>query len=617
MTQPELGSRACVHELFHRQAEARPEAIAVIDGDRHLTYQELDRRANRVACELREVGVGPETVVGVCVTRSIAAVVTLLGVLKAGGAYLPLDPEQPDDRLSSVCENSGALLVVTDAPERAYGVDRVIQAVGDGDDPADGPLDPPADVGVGPENLAYVVYTSGSTGAPKGVMVAHANVIQLLASTRNRFDFSPDDVWTLFASLAFDVSVWEMWGALLHGGRLVIVSDAVRRSPEEFYALVARERATVVNLTPAAFRQLSRHEEQNEPDEDLALRWIILAGESLTPAMLRAWFQRHGDHSPGLVNMYGITETTVHSTWRRMTVQDLSEPESSLIGLPLASWTAVVIGEDGQPVGPMETGELYVGGAGVARGYVGMPELTATRFVPDPTTGAEGARLYRSGDRVRVRAEGELEYLGRLDHQVKLRGYRIELGEVESTLKSHPDVDEAIVVLDETGAVEPRLIAYWTLASRKDLLPEDLRAHLSRTLPAYMLPGAFVSLERLPLTANGKVDRASLPTPAGERPLLSVPWVAPRTPLQKELAQIWTEVLAVDDVGLDDEFFELGGHSMLAVQVIALAHERFGLEISLRSVFDSPTVRLLSEYIAGTSADQPYGLAATTPAESR
>ncbi|MEU8045640.1 amino acid adenylation domain-containing protein [Micromonospora echinofusca] len=589
MTRLEPGLRACVHELFSRQVHARPDAVAVTRDGHDMTYRDLDRRANGLAHRLRRLGVGPDVPVAVCVERSAEAVVALLGVLKAGGAYVPLDPEHPDDRLAFVCGDSGATLLVTDQRERTFGIARPV-LLDNSDEEISGEDVQPPPVEVRPEHLAYIIYTSGSTGTPKGVMVEHGNLVALLGSTSARFDFRPDDVWTLFASLAFDVSVWEMWGALLHGARLVVVPNEVRRSPAAFHTLLAREGVTVVNLTPAAFRQLSRYDEEAAPAPVRTLRWLVFAGESLTPGMVGAWMRRHGDEQPALVNMYGITETTVHSTWRRITLADLAEPEASLIGRPLENWTAVLLGPQGESVAPGEPGELYVGGAGVARGYVGRPDLTTARFVDGP----DGARLYRSGDGCLLRPDGELQYLGRLDHQVKLRGYRIELGEIEAGLRGHPAVHEAVVILDPDGAAEPRLVAYLVPTGAEAPAPPDLRAHLSRTLPEYMLPALYMVLDRLPLTPNGKVDVAALPAASAERPELFTPLVAPSSPAQQRLAEIFAEVLGLDRVGLDDDFFELGGHSMLAVQVAALAQERWEMPVSLRTIFDAPTVRLLA-----------------------
>ncbi|MGC5287852.1 amino acid adenylation domain-containing protein [Micromonospora sp. DT231] len=606
MTALTPGLRACLHDLFAERAAAHPDAVAVTHAGRHLTYRELDRRANALAHRLRVEGVGPGVLVAVRVRRTPDAVVALLGVVKAGGAYVPLDPAHPADRHAFVCADSGARLLVTDQPaEHPSGLPVLdIAAVGPGVDTA------PEATGAEADDLAYLIYTSGSTGRPKGVQVEHANVVALLGSTSARFGFTRDDVWTLFASLAFDVSVWEMWGALLHGARLVIVDEDDRRSPAALHDLLRRENVTVLNLTPAAFRQLSRHEEDTDAATLPALRRVIFAGESLTPAMLRPWLHRHGDEQPLLVNMYGITETTVHSTWRRMTTADLAEPDASLIGLPLAGWTAVVLDEAGQPAPTGTPGELHVGGAGVARGYAGRPDLTRARFVTGPPEW--GGRLYRSGDSCLVRPDGELQYLGRLDHQVKLRGHRIELGEIDAALGDHPAVHEAVTVLDERAEQDARLVAYVVLGAAA--APDELRAHLARSLPDYMLPAVFVTMDRLPLTGNGKVDRAALPEPGTERPALSAPLVQPRTPVQQQLAEIWAEVLGVAEVGLDDDFFDLGGHSMLATRAVALARERYGLAVSLRALFDAPTVGLL----AGLLDEDPVpDLSPSAPVESR
>ncbi|MFJ8862522.1 amino acid adenylation domain-containing protein [Streptomyces sp. NPDC102451] len=588
------GPKACLHDLFAQQAQARPHAVAVTHDGHHVTYRELDRRANALAHRLRAAGVGPDVPVAVRFHRSPEAVVAMLGVLKAGGAYVPLDPAHPAERLAFVCADSGARLLVTDEPARPLAALPVLEAGTAGQET------PVPDTGVRPDHLAYVIYTSGSTGVPKGVQVEHTNVAALLDATTDRFDFTADDVWTLFASLAFDVSVWEMWGALLHGARLVVVDEDTRRSPSGLHALLRDENVTVLNLTPAVFRQLSRHEEDTDAAALPDLRWVVLAGEPLTPAMLRPWLLRHGDERPALVNMYGITETTVHSTWRRMTTADLAEPEAGPIGVPLANWTAHVLDEQGRPVPAGTPGELYVGGAGVARGYAGRPELTAARFVPGPSP--SDGRLYRSGDGCLVRPDGELQYLGRLDHQVKLRGYRIEPGEIDAALCGHPAVREAVVVLDRPDGSEGRLVAYVVTTDAAETAPDTLRAHLGRTLPDYMLPAVFVTLDRLPLTVNGKVDRAALPDPGSQRPALSSPLVRPRTPLQEQLAAVWAEVLGVAEVGLDDDFFDLGGHSMLAVRVIALAQERHGITLSLRTLFDAPTVGLLAEQAEGRPA---------------
>ncbi|MFF1779686.1 amino acid adenylation domain-containing protein [Streptomyces virginiae] len=607
---------------FARQASVRGDAIAVTGIDGRLTYRELDRSANRLAHHLRSLGVGPEVPVAVCVERTAALVTALLAVLKAGGAYVPLDPASPDERIAFTLADAGATVLVTDRDGRGLPAAHTVLTGPGGTDLSACPDTAPEDPGTGPASLAYVIYTSGSTGTPKGVMIEHRNVTSLLTGTRGHFGFGPDDVWSMFASAAFDVSVWEMWGALLHGGRLVVVPEETRRSPQEFHALLHRERVTVLNQTPAAFRQLVRHEEEQPPGAgpaDLdALRLVVFAGEALPPEMLRPWIARHGEDRPELVNMYGITETTVHSTYRRMTSADLDAGAGSMIGGAFEGWTMQVAPVEGaQDAGRAraadgEAGELFVGGSGVARGYLGRPSLTAERFLPDPDATVPGARRYRSGDSARRGADGDHEYLGRLDHQVKVRGYRIELGEIENALTRHPDVRDCVVIVDEDSVGEPRLVAYWVPggAERADSTTE-LREHLGRTLPAYMLPNVFVALDRLPLTLNGKVDRRALPAPEAVRPDLGGAFEAAGTPAEKALAEIWADVLSVDRVGLDDDFFDLGGHSMLATQVVARSKEQFGVAMTLRIFFDLPTVRelaaALEELLAAQSTNNPHG----------
>ncbi|MGX1885312.1 amino acid adenylation domain-containing protein [Streptomyces sp. NPDC055287] len=592
---------------FARQAAERGDAVAVTGRDGRLSYRELERDANRLAHHLRTLGVGPEVPVAVCMERTTALVTALLAVLKAGGAYVPLDPSAPDERLSFTLADADAAVLLTDTAGRGLRATHTVLTGPGGADLTAYPQTAPEDPGTGPASLAYVIYTSGSTGTPKGVMIEHRNVTGLLTGVRDRFGFGPGDVWSMCASAAFDVSVWEMWGALLHGGRLVVVPDDVRRSPADLHALLHREGVTVLNQTPAAFRQLVRYEEEYAGPGSpaaLALRLVVFAGEALPPEMLRPWIARHGDEVPALVNMYGITETTVHSTYRRMASSDLEGATGSMIGGAIGGWAMDVLGADGERVADGEAGELYVGGAGVARGYLGRPALTAERFLPAPDAAVPGARRYRSGDSARRAADGDHEYVGRLDHQVKIRGYRIELGEIENALTRHPAVRDTVVVVDQDASGDPRLVAYWVAAAGAPAGPSELREHLGLRLPEYMLPNVYVALDRLPLTHNGKVDRRALPAPEAVRPDLDAEFAAPATPVEKTLADIWADVLSVDRVGLDDDFFELGGHSMLATQAVALTKERLGVGATLRLFFDRPTVRELASALEELLAAQ-------------
>ncbi|MEO6195019.1 MAG: amino acid adenylation domain-containing protein, partial [Thermoanaerobaculia bacterium] len=446
-----------------------------------------------------------------------------------------------------------------------------------------------------PGDLAYVIYTSGSTGRPKGVEVSHANVARLFAVIRQSFAFGQDDVWTLFHSIAFDFSVWELWGALAFGGRLVVVPGETARSPEAFYELLRRERVTVLSQTPSAFRQLLWAEESALARGEAMvsdLRLVVFGGEALDPASLSPWFERHGEERPQLVNMYGITETTVHTTLRRLRQSDLSRPGSA-VGRPLSDLSLYLLDRGGRPVPIGVPGEIYVGGAGVARGYLARPALTAERFVPDPFVGGVGGlRLYRSGDLARWRPDGDLEYLRRIDRQVKVRGFRIELGEIEAALAEHPGVREAAVVAREDRPGDVRLVGYVSSAARPDPSPQALAAFLAERLPAYMVPAAWVLRERLPLTANGKVDRAALPAPV-ERGSGGA-YVAPRSPVEQVLAGIWEEVLEVQRVGVEDDFFALGGHSLVAAQVTSRVLKAFSVELPLRLLFEHPTVAALA-----------------------
>ncbi|MCC6554026.1 MAG: amino acid adenylation domain-containing protein [Polyangiaceae bacterium] len=616
----------CLSRRFERRAAEAPAAIAVTYEEASLTYDALNRRANRLARRLRALGVGREARVGVLLERSLDLPVALLAVLKAGGAYVPLDPAYPDERVAYIVEDSRVPVVVTCSALAgrlgACGARLVLieeLAAGAAGDEADLPD------ASGPEDLAYVIYTSGSTGRPKGSLITQRNVLRLFDATAPDFRFGPEDAHTLFHSFAFDFSVWELWGALLYGGRLVVVPYWISRAPDAFHDLLRRERVTVLSQTPSAFAQLVQAEGSGQAAGELALRHVVFGGEALDVGSLRPWFERHGDERPRLVNMYGITETTVHVTYRPLSRRDAEGAAPSVVGRPLRDLELYVLDER-QRLAPIGVpGELHVGGPGLGRGYLNRPELTAERFVPHPFSAEPGARLYRSGDLGRFRrgADGrslEIEYLGRADHQVKIRGFRIELGEIEAELARHPDVQQALVLLRRDAAEGPALLAY---VVPKGAAPEPaaLRAHLARRLPDYMLPAAFVALPAFPLTEHGKIDRARLPAPAASDRASALEAAEPRSPTEVIVAGFFRELLGVDRVSVEDDFFELGGHSLLATQVVSRVRAAFHVAVSLRRFFDRPTVKAVAACVdeerRGGAARALAAIAARDPREPR
>lgn len=612
-----LPAPGCIHANFEAQARRTPNAIALTWNGRGLAYRELNAAANRWAVELTKAGVGPERPVAIFLERSFDLVVAILSVLKAGGPYVPIDLAYPRERIAFMLEDTAAPVILTQTPLAARLPDTGARVICVDNLPADaveaageGP-----EGGAEPDNTAYIIYTSGSTGQPKGVMVSHRNVVRLLRQTEPWFAFNERDVMPMFHSCAFDMSVWELWAALFYGGRLVIVPQQVTRSPHDFYELLARERVTLLNQTPSAFRQLIWAEQTAATRHPLALRFVTCGGEALELQALKPWFELHGDTKPVVVNMYGITETTVHTTYRPIRVADLDKEGGSPIGVPIPDLQVHLLDDRLQPVSRGEPGEICVGGAGVARGYLNRPELTAQRFVPDPYSASPDATLYRSGDLARVNEEGEMEYLGRMDHQVKIRGYRVELGEIESVLNSHPAVRESVVLAREDAHGDKHLAAYVVFKETGLALPE-LRAHVGRLLPDYMVPSTFTFLPALPLTNNGKVDRRALPEPSASRPRLESGYAAPQTDAECVLAAVWTDVLGIEEIGIDDNFFQLGGDSIRSLRVISKARER-GTVLSLPDLFAHPTVRELaersmaarpSEPAVPTSAAQPFAL---------
>ena len=593
----------CVHQLFEEQVERTPETVAVVFEDRQLTYRELNSRANQLAHYLKNLGVGPEVLVGICVERSLEMIVGLLGILKAGGAYVPLDPQYPKERLTFMLEDAKVKVllaqqgVVTELPEQQA---RVVDLDRDWGEIAQESEENPNSEITG-ENLAYVIYTSGSTGKPKGVLITHHNVVRLFQATNDWFSFNASDVWTLFHSYAFDFSVWEMWGALLNGGRLIVIPRAVSRSVEEFAALVKANGVTVLNQTPSAFRQLMPRLISTLAPEQSALRYVIFGGEALELQCLQPWFDCYGDGPAQLINMYGITETTVHVTYRPITQADIKSKAGSVVGRPIPDLRVYVLDERGQllPVGI--PGEIHVGGAGVAKGYLQRPELTAERFIADSFSSDPRARLYRTGDLARRLPDGELEYLGRIDDQVKIRGYRIEPGEIEAVLGQHPAIREAVVLAREDNPGDQRLVAYVVGEQGESFDAAEIRKYLKQKLPEYMIPSAFVLLDELPLTPNGKVDQ-EMPAPDHGRPELDDAFVAPRNPVEAILANIWAEVLKLEKVGVRDNFFNLGGHSLLAMQVISRMRNAFSVDVPLGRMFDAPTIAEMATIIMENQA---------------
>ena len=581
-----------VHELVAVRAACCPDAVAVVAGGVSLTYGGLEERANRLAHYLRGAGVGAESVVGLCLERGVDLVAAMLAVWKAGGVYLPLDPGYPAERLAFMIADSGARVLVG-CRGRAGGLADGLAGLGEGlavvwlDDPvaaaavAAAPCTPPQ-VAVAAGQLAYVIYTSGLTGRPKGVLAGHGGLVNRLAWMQEAFGLAPGERVLHKTAITFDVSLWELVWPLAVGGCLVVAEPGGGGDLDYLAGLIEDQRVSVTHFIPSLFHQLARHE-WLAPMRDLRL--VVCSGEALAGDDVARFYARH----PAVVvaNLYGPTEASIDVSWWLCERPGGAVPP---IGQPIANTCLYVVDRHLRPAPIGVEGELLIGGAGLARGYGRRPGLTAERFIPDGFTG-DGSRLYRTGDRARWRADGQLEFLGRIDDQVKIRGFRVEPGEVEAALAAHPGVGAAVVAADGQGAAA-RLVAWLVPAGPGGGIPPagELRAFVGQRLPGFMVPAVFTELAGLPLTASGKLDRAALPAPDAGRPELAGGYVAPASPAQELLAGIWAQVLGVDRVGATDSFFDLGGHSLLATQVISRIRGVFGVEVALAALFDQPTV---------------------------
>jgi amino acid adenylation domain-containing protein len=613
----------CIHELFEAQVERSPDTVAVVFENEQLTYRELNGKANQVAHYLQAQGVGPEVLVGICVERSLEMIVGLLGILKAGGVYVPLDPAYPQDRLKYMLQDAQAVVLLTQQrlldklfagdsdprfsildfqlkvvcldelfeDRRSKPVLSSVDGMEDGDPRSfmlDSQLDGNFDSGVTAGNLAYVIYTSGSTGRPKGVMNSHGGICNRLLWMQEEYKLTDNDHVLQKTSFGFDVSVWELFWPLITGARLIMARPGGHLDPAYLVEVISEQRISVLHFVPAMLQVFL---EYPGVEHCHSVRQVICSGEKLSYELQAQFFKRLRAR---LANLYGPTEAAVDVTSWPCTGEGpfFIVP----IGRPIANTQIYILDAKLQPVPIGIPGELYIGGVQLARGYLSHPDLTAENFIPNPFEHEPGARLYRTGDQARYLSDGNIEFLGRVDHQVKIRGFRIELGEIESVLSQHPAVREAVVVAREDEAGDKRLTAY-VVTGRSVPSAGALRSFLKQKLPDYMVPSAFIFLASLPLTANGKIDRGALPDPAQDRAEFGSALAAPQTPIEKLLAKTWAEVLKLAKSGVHDNFFELGGHSLLATRLIYRLRDVFHVELLLRDLFERPTVAGLAERI--------------------
>ncbi|MEH2173668.1 non-ribosomal peptide synthetase [Nostoc sp.] len=596
-TQIEYPQDKCIHQLFEAQVEQTPDAVAVMFEDQQLTYQELNCRANQLAHHLQALGIGPGVLVGICVERSIEMIVGLLGILKAGGAYVPLDPTYPEVRLTYMLSDLQVSVLLTQQtliPRLPKHSERVVCLDTDWGVISQEKTANPVN-GLQGSHLAYVIYTSGSTGIPKGVMIQHQSLVNFTEMARVEYEIDRRDRILQFASISFDAAAEEIYPCLTSGGMLVLRTDEILRSVPEFLQKSRDLQLTVLDLPTAYWHQIVSELASANLVLPESLRLVIIGGEKALPEQVRIWHTCVGS-LPRLVNTYGPTEATVVTTLCTLSRSVLANRQEVSIGVPVLNVQVYILDQYLQPVPIGVLGELYIGGAGLALGYLNRPDLTSEKFIPNPFSQEEGARLYKTNDLARYLNDGNIEFLGRLDEQVKIRGFRIEPGEIEAVLITHPKVQGTKVIAREDQPGDKRLVAYVVPYQGQSLILSELRRFLKQNLPEYMIPSAFVMLQALPMTPNGKVDSRALPTPDLSQRSLEVGYLPPHTPTEEVLVAIWNKVLGVE-VGIHDNFFELGGHSLKATQVMSRVKETFRLTLPVRCLFEEPTIVKLSKAI--------------------
>ncbi|MBD0385108.1 MAG: amino acid adenylation domain-containing protein, partial [Nostoc sp. C3-bin3] len=587
----EVDPNLCIHQMFEMQVERSPQAIAVIFEDTQLTYQQLNQQANQLAHHLRNLGVGSEVLVGICLERSLEMIIGILGILKAGGAYVPLDPAYPPERLAFILSDTQTPVLLTQEklvknlpPHQAQVVCLDSNWQGNTQYSQENPVNQTT-----ADNLIYVIYTSGSTGQPKGVMIPHRGICNQLYWRQTTFKLTPADKVLLTISFSFDPSVWQIFWPLCFGGQLILARPGGHQDTAYLVKVIIEQQITVLALVPSILRVLL---EEKGIENCRFLKHITCGGEALPRELIERFFaQLNLDNV--FHNCYGPTEASIDTTF--WTCQRGTNYTIAPIGRPITNAEIYILDEDLQPVPIGESGELHIGGIGLARGYLNRPELTTEKFILDPFSSEVGARLYKTGDLVRSLPDGNIEFLGRIDYQVKIRGFRIELGEIEAILKQHPALAEALVIAREDIPGDKQLVAY--IVANPEQIPSqvELRRFLQGRLPEYMVPASFVFLDTLPLNPNGKIDRRALPAPHISDLALSSNFVPPQNATEEVLASIWVKVLRLEQVGIHDNFFELGGHSLLATQVMSRVRQAFQIEMPLQLLFENPTIASLAQ----------------------